>query len=82
MPSCKEISTILSSHQELPFYKKVQLHIHLILCSQCLKYKKQLDLITTNMKKLYEKKTAVSQAEIDKLKEDVMNRIEHKQDKQ
>lgn len=47
IPSCKEVSELLSQAQERPltFPEKFALHVHLPLCQGCRNFREQLDII-------------------------------------
>lgn len=47
MPSCKEISQLVSASMDckLPLRKRLSIRLHLLMCSLCRRYEKQLQLL-------------------------------------
>ena len=64
MGSCKEMITILSKSEDISYYKKVRLQIHILLCKNCMIYKRHLVIINKCMKKLFQNRMKVTQEEI------------------
>ena len=47
MPSCKEISQLVSASmdEKLPLRKRLSIRLHLVMCDLCRRYEKQLHLL-------------------------------------
>lgn len=47
MPSCKDISALISKsmERELPWHKRATIRLHVMMCSYCRRYEKQLSLL-------------------------------------
>lgn len=53
IPSCREVSELLSQAQERPLSlgEKIALHVHLPLCEGCRNFREQLDFIRTAVRR-------------------------------
>lgn len=53
IPSCREVSELLSQAQERPLTlrEKFGLHVHLPLCKGCRNFREQLDVIRAAMRR-------------------------------
>lgn len=66
MLSCKEITEKANSYldQELPFFTRMQVKLHLMMCEHCQRYVNQLRITISTLGKL-RKDTPVSQQAVD-----------------
>lgn len=57
IPSCREVSELLSQAQERPLTlkEKFGLHVHLPICKGCRNFREQLDFIRTAMRRYLER---------------------------
>lgn len=53
IPSCKEVSELLSQAQERPLSlaEKIALHVHLALCHGCRNFREQLGFMRTAVRR-------------------------------
>lgn len=60
LPSCKEVSELLSQAQDRPLglREKFSLYVHLPLCEGCRHFYRQLDFLRTAMKRYLERDDA------------------------
>jgi hypothetical protein len=51
--SCKEVSRLLSEARErrLGLWERVELRLHLMMCAGCNNFRKQMDFISTAMRR-------------------------------
>lgn len=75
MLSCKEISYLLSSSKELSIMKRTELRMHLLMCSHCANYHKQLLSIRKNFSKLLQKKSNSSTLDVKDLENQILKNI-------
>ncbi len=75
MLPCKEIVRILSSDSELPWMKKAEMKMHLMMCRHCSNYAAQLTMLKQGFKKLFSETEATDSVEIKNLEEDVIRKI-------
>ncbi len=66
MLSCEEVSHIIAEDDDLKSIKKIKLKMHLFICQKCLDYKKQIQFINQNAKKI----------KLSNLENDLANKIE------
>lgn len=57
MLSCKEVSKLLSQARERPLglRERLGLRLHLMMCSGCTNFRKQLEFIGAAMRRLHER---------------------------
>ena len=56
MSTCKDLSTQISNNDQLSLIKKLDQAFHLLICEMCRNYKKQIDLINSNIHKISKQK--------------------------
>lgn len=54
MMNCKQAVRMLSSEEQLSWPRKVELRLHLLMCQHCSKYAKQLELLKSGFKTLFD----------------------------
>lgn len=69
---------MMSSSDELPFMKRAELRMHLMMCKHCSRYAKHLHMLKDGFKKLLGKKTRVDRAEVVELERNVLDRLRRK----
>ncbi|PIP91373.1 MAG: hypothetical protein COW01_03740 [Bdellovibrionales bacterium CG12_big_fil_rev_8_21_14_0_65_38_15] len=74
MLSCKEITRILSSDEELRLIKRTELRMHLLMCEHCSNYNKHLKQMKEGFKKFFKKKYEVKPDELTKLEESIIKK--------
>jgi hypothetical protein len=66
MYNCKEVSEMVSESMDraLPFYQRVLMRLHLLMCKYCARYREQLETIraASRYEQLYGKELDDSQA--------------------
>lgn len=74
MPTCKQASKLISMSLDRPlsWSEKVQLKLHLLICTPCRRFKKQLKLLAVALKL---RRTMIENDQDIKLPLDVKNRI-------
>ncbi len=47
MPNCKEVTEMVSRSMDepMPFFRRIQMWMHLVMCRYCLRFRRQLRLI-------------------------------------
>lgn len=57
MLSCKEVSRLVSERHERPLglWERLNIKLHLMMCSGCTRFHRQLDFITTAMRRFRER---------------------------
>lgn len=75
MMSCKEIARLLSSNDELPFMKKVELHLHLKMCNHCSRYSQHLKLLAGGFRKLMSARTLIDASSVERLEKRIIEEI-------
>ncbi len=53
IPSCKDVSELLSQGQDRPLRwgERVRLHMHLLLCNGCRNFRNQLEFLRTAVRR-------------------------------
>lgn len=75
MLPCKEIVRILSSDEKVGFMRKLELKMHLAMCSHCSAYRKHLKLMRNGFKGLFSKITAADSGAVRKLESKIISDI-------
>lgn len=82
MRPCKEIVEFLSSQSEssrnLPWAKRVEVRMHLLMCKHCSRYATHLKMMREGFGRLFTNITAVNKSEIDELEDKVLEKIKKK----
>jgi hypothetical protein len=82
MFKCKDISHLISRSmdQKLPLRIRIGIKFHLMMCNLCLRYKKQLELISKSISKIEtDKKDNYSTAHLpDQVKKEIKKSLENK----
>lgn len=56
MKSCKEVSKLLSSGEDLGFFERVSVKMHYVICKACRRYHEQQELIVKEIKNRHDQK--------------------------
>jgi hypothetical protein len=72
MPSCKEVVHLLSKEQRLSVWQRLRLFPHLLICSNCSLYSKQISALTKSFKNLFLKRAQTDPQEIQQLKAQIL----------
>lgn len=75
MLSCKEVVKIVSTEEELPFMKKAELKLHLMMCHHCGRYMAHLKMLKSSVIDLLSRKSKnVDESTLKKLEDDVIKK--------
>lgn len=72
MLPCKEIVRILSSDEKVGFLRRLELKMHLAMCSHCSVYNKHLKLMRNGFKGLFVKITATDSGTVRNLESKII----------
>jgi hypothetical protein len=75
MLKCKEVATIISKNEKLSFTKKLEFKVHLFMCKHCNNYNNQIKALIEQSKLVFQKKSDVSQSEIEKLEASILDKL-------
>lgn len=81
MIPCKDIVKMLSSGEDLPFMKRMELKMHLTMCVHCSKYARHLRIMKASFEKLFRIKTRVDPSEVGSLERDIVEKVAKKTSK-
>lgn len=73
MISCKDLSQKLSSSEKLGIAKKLEIKLHLAICTACQNYYKHIEIIQNTFKNLLKSKGKKSKVE--KIKNNIFEKI-------
>lgn len=65
--SCKDHIRLICKYNELSFYEKFYLKIHLFVCKNCARYKKHLEIINQKFSVLLQKITQTEEKDLQKI---------------
>lgn len=76
MLSCKEVVKNVSSEKPSPWWEKLEVRLHLIMCHHCGKYAKQLEMLRSGFRKLIESKiSSTDKKKIQDVEDRVLEKI-------
>lgn len=75
MLSCKEISQILASDEDLSIMRRTELRMHLLMCKHCSNYNKQLKFLKKGMQKLFQKRGSYDPEKVKKLENEILQKL-------
>jgi len=75
MMSCKEVATLLSSGTPLSPLRRMSLGFHLFMCKHCSHFKKHMDILTTQIRKILKEKVDVPSGKVRELEDEVLDRL-------
>ena len=75
MIPCKEVVRLLSAYQEFSWSKRAMLRIHLLICKLCSRYATHLKMMKEAFKKLFAKITSVESYEIERLEQEILQKL-------
>ncbi len=76
MLRCKEVVKIVSSsNDDIPWSKRMELKLHLMMCKHCSRYAAHLQMLSLAFSKLIRRKAAVDRAKIRQLEDDAIKRV-------
>lgn len=67
MLSCKEIVKILNAEESVPFLKRAELKMHLLMCEHCSAYSKHIKFMKLGFKKLFAKLTQTEPETVERI---------------
>lgn len=75
MLSCKEVVKIVSSETDLPFLKKAELRLHMMMCDHCSRYLAHMKILKASVANLIRNKTQSSESrDLKKLEDEIVER--------
>lgn len=80
MMSCKELIKNVNSEEELPFFKRAELRMHLMMCKHCSNYVKHLELMKSGFKKLFRRLGQVENSKIRSLEKKILEKNQRPKD--
>ena len=78
MLSCKDVAMMMSSGDSASFMKRLELRLHLMMCTHCSWYAMHLKMLNQGFRRLFEEKTKVDPAEVSKLENEIIKNIQGK----
>ena len=75
MLPCKEIVKILNSEEDIPFYRRAELKMHLLMCKHCSAYSKQLGFMKKGFKLLFMKLTKTDPKAVEKIENETIEKF-------
>ena len=75
MLSCKEIVKILNSEEKVPLFQRAELKMHLMMCKHCSAYSKHLQSLRSGFKKLFSKLTRTEPKTVERIEDEVLDRM-------
>lgn len=79
MLPCKEIVRILSSEEDIGMLRKMELRMHLAMCSHCSAYRKHLGLMKSGFKRLFSEMTETDSSSVKALESRILNDLKKRQ---
>lgn len=76
MMNCKEVMKKLSTKEELTFFQKMDLNIHILICRGCTRFKKQLQAINASVKDLISSEMKFEEIKVKKMEENIISKIQ------
>jgi len=76
MRNCKEVVRLLASGEELRLLDKAELRVHLLMCSNCSRFAKQLRLMKKAFVNLFKRVAAVDKSVVKQLEDDVLKKVD------
>jgi len=75
--TCKQLVSDLNKKacEPLSLKNRISMHLHLIMCSHCRAYKKQLTLLKVSFRKLLKLKANVSEEQLCLVENSVLNKL-------
>ena len=75
MLPCKEIVRVLSSGEELPLAKRLELRLHLMMCKYCARFATHLQIMRKQFSRLFNEQTSVKEDSIRQLEKTVLDSL-------
>ena len=75
MLSCKEIVRILNEEEGVPFLKRAELRMHLLMCEHCSAYSKHIKFMKRAFKKLFAKLTQTEPEAIERIEKKALEQF-------
>ena len=70
MLTCREITQMSSQGQKLSKLRRLEIHMHQLMCKHCRNYAKHLELLGQAFRRLWKKRTSVSPDAIRRLEDE------------
>ncbi|WP_127717572.1 hypothetical protein [Halobacteriovorax sp. HLS] len=77
MFSCKQISKISCSEEELTGIDKLNYRMHLMLCAKCKKYVRSLRKVEQKFRQIILNRSVVKDTDIRKIEDEVLEKIKN-----
>lgn len=75
MLSCKSVVKIISSEPDLPFMKKAELKLHLMMCHHCSRYLAHIKMLKASVAELIGNRVnSVDDDQLEKFEEEVIQK--------
>ena len=75
MRSCRETAQILDSGENLSFFTKLELRLHLMMCEHCKNYGKQLKVLKRALTNLFHTEPVLPENEKKRLEDKIIGGI-------
>ena len=80
MISCKDLVKKLSSDESLPIVKRLEIHLHLILCKHCRVYVKHLEVLKVSFRRVIGKLEKNIESTSKKIEDEAIEKLIKKKD--
>jgi len=75
MLSCKELVKIMNSKEEMSFFQRAEMRMHLMMCKHCAAYSKHLQIMRKGFKVLFSKISKTEPETIKRIEDQTIEKI-------